>query len=121
LLLDSNTSRLTGSADSTFLVLKALDRLPTLLTVLSPQVMGANLVTRLNKTTDRHAAHLLAACQYNTTPLHIFLMHTPFSPIDNSWLSRFVMTYDIAVGKQSVAEEAVNMVRGHIWGRRCGC
>lgn len=46
--------------------------------------MGANLVNRLNKTTDKHAADLLAACQYNTTPLHIFLMHTPFSPIGNS-------------------------------------
>lgn len=112
MLLDSNTSRLTGSADSTFLVLKALDRLPTLVTVLSPQVMGANLVNRLNKTTDKHAADLLAACQYNTTPLHIFLMHTPFSPIACSWLSRFVGTYDISIGKQSIADEAVNMVSG---------
>lgn len=74
--------------------------------------MGANLVNRLNKTTDRHAANVLAACQYNTTPLHIFLMHTPFSPIACSWLSRFVGTYDISIGKQSIADEAVNMVSG---------
>lgn len=39
-------------------------------------------------------------------------MHTPSSPIDDSWLSRFVEAYDIAIDKQSVADEATNMVSG---------
>ncbi len=77
---------------------------------LSLQVMGANLIHRLDNTKDTHAADVLAPCKYNTTPLHIFLMHTLFSPLANSWLSRFVGAYDIVITKQSVADEALNMV-----------
>lgn len=52
---------------------------------------------------------ILSACSYNTVPLHVFLMHTPWSPIANGWLS-CSMGYGTATNKHSVADEATNMV-----------
>lgn len=72
--------------------------------------MGSNLISRLDGSSNPHINDTLAACKYNTTPLHVFLMHTPWSPIDNSWIARFIGLYDIAISKQSVAAEATNMV-----------
>lgn len=71
-------------------------------------VMGSNLINKLERNSDTHDAEILSPCKYNTTPLHIFLMHTPWSPVDSSWLSRFVAVYDMAVNKQSMAAESIN-------------
>lgn len=78
------------------------------------QVAGTTLISRLAGTASScavaaHDASILSACSYNTVPLHIFLMHTPWSPIANSLLS-CGLGYDTSINKDSVVEEAINMV-----------
>jgi len=38
--------------------------------------MGTKLVDRLEANRHSYAGSILSACTYNTTPLHVFLMHT---------------------------------------------
>jgi hypothetical protein len=51
----------------------------------------------------------LAPCTYNTVALHVFLVHTPFSPISQSWLSKLLLV-DTGVERASVLDESTNMV-----------
>lgn len=76
------------------------------------QAMGTNLIDRVSATGGAgRAVDVLSACTYNTTALHIFLMHTPWSPVSNSVISRFMGLYDVAVDKHTMSHEASNMVR----------
>lgn len=84
--------------------------------------MGTKLVDRLEANEHGHAGTILSPYTYNTTPLHVFLMHTPWSPISGSWVTRFATLYDIGTDKPSLVAESVNMVSSlHCTAVRTAC